>query len=183
MANLLLPHLKKQSRKEYILRAVCVCLCATALVLCIGVVALIPTYILLEAKRIDIDKQIQKPQDDTKEDVISNDVLQTVRSQVMLLKQDTSSQEIPYDIFVTLFKVKGDDPAIIFSRISFSRSNASIHVSGKATTRKDMVDFMTRVSEEDMFVPIPKEQFPFADLTSSKDIPFRFDIQMNQTTL
>lgn len=179
MANLLPQNLKKESRREYILRVVFVGLCTSAAVLCVGVAALVPTYVLLDAKLSAID-QPQKPQDSKKEDTVSADAVQTVRSYVELLKQDTSSEEIPYGIFAKLFEVKGGGSAITFSRISFSRLSQTLHVSGKAAVPKDLVDFMNRIGEEKAFVPIPKEQFPYADLTGSKDVPFSFDIKMNQ---
>ncbi len=175
MANLLPQQLKKDSHREYVLRTVFVGLCALSVLLLVGVVSLVPTYVLLDAKLSGTNKTSGLP--DSKTATTSTDSIQIVRSYVSLLKQDTSSNEVPYGIFTQILKIKSD--TLEFSRISFTRSDNTLHVGGKAATRSDLKNFIDRVGQDDMFMPI--DNFPYSDLSGHKDIPFNFNIQLKKT--
>lgn len=174
MANLLPQNLKKEYRKEYVLRAVAVWLFAFAVVTCIGMILLVPTYVLLEAKLNNYAPANEENTEVTAES--STEMIKTMNEYVALLKKDSSSRGIPYGIFARLFELKGK--AITISRLSFSSVDGKLSMTGKAATRNDLKEFIDRIGEDEAFLPI--ENFPYADLSEPRDISFNLNIQLDE---
>jgi hypothetical protein len=173
MANLIPQHIKRKIRREYSLRTLIAWFLASASVLLILVIMLLPTYIMLKSKLSGMQQPVES---DGVSGVIegSADIVESTREYVALLEQDTSYRQVPYGIFAHLFEIKTD--AISFSRISFSDASNKVGVSGIALTRNDLKDFIEAFNNDTMFMPI--ENYPYESFNFSEDIPFTFDVTM-----
>lgn len=174
MANLLPQNVKKRLHKEYICRAIVVAFVAVTSVLIMALILLAPTYISLNGKLEILRQTDTTDSDDNKSIEIFMEKLDEARVSLEILQQGMNTRKIPYGVFVTLFDTKHD--AISLSRISYSRSDDKLNISGSAETRNDLKLFIDNIGEQDMFSPI--DNFPYSSLSAREDIPFSFGIML-----
>ena len=174
MANLLPQNVKKRLRREYICRTVVVAFVAAMYVLIAALVLLTPTYVSLKG-RLEILRQTEAIGfNDDKSIEISIEKLNEARASLEILQQGMNTRKIPYGVFVTLFDIKHN--TISLSRISYSRSDDKLNISGSAETRNDLKLFIDNIGEQDLFLPI--DDFPYASLSAKENIPFSFSIML-----
>ncbi len=172
MANLLPQHIKEDLRKEYSRRFVIVSLMLLSCVLFVAVVSLSPTYIVLNAKKNALNEFKDSLKIGKEDSTMS--VMSEMKKEVELLKEDTYSRDIPYNIFATLFETKTEDTTI--TRISFSQKDNRLNVKGVSATRNSLKEFIDLIGEEEMFLPI--ENFPYSGFSESTNLPFGFSIKL-----
>jgi hypothetical protein len=173
MANLLPLEIKKEFRKEYSRRVVVVVLVALMGVFVVAMISLFPTGIMLYTKLSTFDK-VYPPLQETTENSDTLTLINETQKRLDVLRKDTFYKNISYGIFVDLFKIKTN--AIEITRMSYTSSNNTLDISGKAKTRNDLKAFIDRIDTSDVFLPI--ENFPYADLSQKEDIDFRLTITL-----
>ncbi len=172
MANLLPQQIKKDLRREYARRFIIVSMVLFSCILFVSIMSLSPTYIVLNAKKSALNDFKDSLKIGEKDNTMS--IISEMKEDVDLLKKDTFSRDIPYSIFITLFKIKTEN--ITITRISFSQKDNMLDVRGVSATRNSLKGFIDSVGEEEMFLPI--ENFPYSGFSEPVNLPFNFSIKL-----
>ena len=177
MANLLPQNIKKKVCKEYTLRAVIVTFFASACVLFVACVLLIPTCVLLDSKLEGLNVTCQSDDNEQKssdEDHKAN--MSSIEARLAVINKDTNAKKIPYEIMARIFEIK---PATItLSKISYASVSNKLGVKGNAETRKELDNFIKIIGQDEMFIPL--ESYPYENLSSKEDVSFDFNIQLRE---
>lgn len=172
MANLLPQYKKTEVRKEYRTRVLILSLFMSGGILLIATVLLGSLHILLGSRLSELDKMnqiiLEKKEDVTKLEKSIEDI----RVKLELLQYDTYAMRLPYGLFRAVVDIKPE--YVSLTKIAYLNNN-QITISGVASQRKDLEDFVIAIGEHELFLPI---EYPFSNITKKQDINFSLTLNL-----
>lgn len=167
MINLIPPEGHKAVRREYVLRvgaALCLLFAGVTVFLC---VALIPTYVLINAQIHALT--LEAKQDEGSESAVASQEVEATKKILAQLK--TTPKSIPLDQVVEEAR-KSASPEVVFKTFYIDAPKGvleKIQVQGIAPTRADLVRFKDALEASALF---EKAEIPIADLARDVEVPF-----------
>lgn len=171
MFNLLLPQDKVAVYREYMTRLVIVALGAFICLEIIGVIALLPSYILLRSdERTALVKKTQV-QNQTENSELTSIVTAT---KISVDGLHTTPQILFRELIAGITQARGQ--GIKLNDIEYITDAGKIHlqISGVAQTRQSLVVFSKELQKNPLFGSV---EVPISDFVKEKNIEFSLDIK------
>lgn len=180
MANLLPESYKKTIHLEYLLRFVVVALVMSFALLVIGIILLVPSYVISSIQSNATKQQIsliqsQKTQENR---MVDETVLKRTEAELKVFSTEKSFSEVEK----TIQTVLGHMPAgIALSTINYEKKGKgeatqdSVILSGLASTRSDLLAFRSALEKETSFSSVV---LPYSNLAKDKDVAFSITIML-----
>ncbi|HEY4511725.1 MAG TPA: hypothetical protein VJH55_02700 [Candidatus Paceibacterota bacterium] len=173
MLNLLPEDKKVILKNDYLLRFSIVAVLLACLVIVIGIVLLLPSYLLLHATELALEDELRLKQntESSKEYEKLRGLIKNANADLATL---TPTEVTVRELIELVVNKKG--PAISIAHITATRKTdraVTMLVGGVAKTREDLVAF-TRVLEADR--AFEKVVLPVSNLAKSKDIVFTLSV-------
>ncbi|MCK5590865.1 MAG: PilN domain-containing protein [Candidatus Pacebacteria bacterium] len=174
MANLLPQYKKKEVRKEYRTRALILSLSVSGVILLIVTTLLASLYILLNSRLSDLN-EINQVGLEKQEDVVKlEETIADIRVKLELLQENTQIVKLPYVMFRAVVDIKPEHVSL--TRIEYP-NNDQVNISGVASQRKDLEDFVLAIEEHELFLPV---EYPFSNITEKQDINFSLVLKLKK---
>jgi hypothetical protein len=170
MLNLLPKDYKNKVRQEYLRRFFIVSLIIFSLIDIFLIVAIFPSYILINSKKTITEKALQSLKESSKvkdRDAILADV-KKLEDGLVLVATISGDRPTDYIDKAVLLKGKG----ISIQNISYTKktdTEREVTLTGGASSRLNLIDFYKRVKESSW---VTSSDLPLSNLASDKSISF-----------
>lgn len=179
MINLIPPEGHRLMKQEYILRVFGTLSVLLGVVFLILTVALVPTYILIDAQISDFALEIEKQSDKEDTAKLLDKEIELIHSIVGQLKTGTSSMIASQAVDEIQKIAEGE---VVFKAFIINepdkRGEVKIQAQGVAPTRETLAKFKTMVEASPFF---EKAEVPISDLARDVDLPFMMTITVAQS--
>lgn len=169
MFKLLTDEARRKVSHEYALRRAMLAIAGLSVVLVVGIVALVPSYVISlahinAAKERTIALQNSPTREKSKELVAS---LEGINLKLKTLAPGTP--DMPYEYFLKVIDVK--PKGVKLNNFSWLKDKKSVTISiqGTANSRQDLLDFENRLNSSGNF---SKAILPVSNFAKDKDIDF-----------
>jgi len=173
MANLLPQNKKKEISQEHNMRFLTALFFVSGIVLIILTVLMASLYFLLNSRLSGLEQVykvvVEKDEDTSELEASIEDTL----ARLELLENNYSQVKIPYGVFKSIIDIKPD--GISLTKMSYNPKESQVSISGIASYRKDLQDFIDAIEKHELFMPV---EYPFSNITQKEDIEFSLDINM-----
>ena len=179
MTNLIPPDAKKSLKVEYWVRtcSVFAILLSIVLVAISGLMA--PTYVLISSQHRAIAAQQTT---EVAEDAAAYEAALAEMDTANTLAQRLQSSSQNYDASLILGKIQTNlSPEIRLNGFQFTNgdlSSMSIRITGQASTRRALVDFVETLESRPGFLSV---EVPVSDLALDSDLPFSAKITLSES--
>lgn len=171
----------KALKREYHIRVFIVLIFYISFVVLIGIVFLLPSYMLSSIHEKDSLSKLESIQKDKKARGIDITLNNLRQSNDILSKLIAEDNQVNFSDSIKKF-VEYRPPQIKFNSLQLSnvpgdKSLVEIIVQGKSTTRESLLDFKKSLSTNTEILNV---EFPLPDLTKSKDVSFAVKFKMRK---
>lgn len=168
--NLLTPEMKHAVRVRYYTRVASVVAALGTGSVLLGVVSLVPTYVVVEGELTTIRDELAGREAGAEDRKTLEAGVAETRQLLAVFEPHLAQQ----DLTAYLDLLFAQQPsAVRITGIAFERGAQSLLVSGLAKTRGDLVDFVARLEQHEN---VEKVALPIEDLARSVDLPFSISV-------
>lgn len=169
MVNLLPKKDKRIVEREYLFRLATIVFFALSIVVSIGIVLLLPSFFLVESKRLSLEQLAQSAGVSVLEENSAQVLLQETKMRLVVLDQSRETKPIS-NLVVSLLEERPRE--IRLTSITYkvqNKNSGSMTVSGVAQNRSALITFTKRLERNRYFTDI---NFPVSNLASNENILF-----------
>jgi hypothetical protein len=165
---------KKLLQNEYRIRVLIVLLFIIFFTEVIGIVALVPSYVLSKVKKEQITNQKEVFFKTVSHDG-SAEMLEEFEASKNLLKRLTPENKVPESRIVKKITEAQDGNISLNSfRFVYKEGEQGVDITGVADSRESLVSYRNRLSREESFTSV---DLPISNLADNKDISFVIKIK------
>ncbi len=174
MFKLLTDNSRVKAKKEYFLRRLIVGLGGVCLILFIGVVALLPSYIISKSRMNEAKTKIDalNNQSSTQDAHALVEWMDELNKEISSLSQ-VDEKALPYELFVKIINSKPDGIIINSFVMKKDLKSTTISIAGMAKGRKDLYDFENILNNSGNFSEV---SIPVSNFAKNSDINFQFNL-------
>lgn len=171
-----LPDIYKSAlRKEYIVRFLTIFFCAIAAALLIGDLTLVPSLVLLKAKKTELNQKLEEINRVASTSAFAQASGEIVKTNTLLKNVSLPVGSLPQIIMETALRKNGGIHIKEFA-ISQGTSTYMLDIRGVSDTREYLSNFKKSL---EMDQNITKVELPVSDLAKSRDISFAIKVTGN----
>jgi hypothetical protein len=181
MFKLLTEEERQKVTGEYVIRRTVIFLLALVLVLAVGIIGLLPSYVLSNARQSEVLDRV-RIMGVTEEETGESDIqiwLAAMNRKLQVLSP-TLDTDRPSDFVEKIL----DEKIAGISITAFSwlrvKNEITLSVSGVAFDRQTLISFENRIDSSNYF---SKVTFPISNLTKDRDIDFQIKFSLASSTL
>lgn len=175
----LLPHSEqKHIRREYYMRVAVVGSILLSSVTVMGILMIVPSYILAHNERVILEEQHKEVVEGVKQDTTSQEVIKTMNHQIERADELISKKHIA-SIFAEIVHEK--PPGAFITGLYQEKGSAKLYtvdVRGVADTRATLLSFQESLKNNRAFDSVT---IPISNFAKSKNIPFTITLTISDT--
>ena len=174
MFKLLSDEARKKVSEEYILRRSVVMLVGISAVVVVGIVSLVPSYVISESHihlaQARTAALKNSPTGGMRDELVS--WLDVTNKKIKILSPNTQTS-IPYENFIKVINSKPSGIRIAELEWSKTDTDTSLIVRGNSNDRQALLDFQSKLNETNTF---SKAVLPVSNFAKDKDIDFELKL-------